>query len=189
MRKTALAFLMILAIAFMTWAQDASSCKLPLNLERLSAKAAEVVDINMDENMLKFAGNFMNKNKPEEAQAQKIISGIKNLCVRSFEFNDEIQYSNEDLDALRAQLRAPLWSRMVGVRSERDKENVDVYCRMEKGSITGLAVIAAEPKELTVVHIDGIIDPSMLSKLGGQFGIPKVDISSGAKPAAQEAQK
>ena len=44
-------------------AQSASSCKIPVNLERLAAKAAEVVDVNMDANMLQFAGNFLNKEK------------------------------------------------------------------------------------------------------------------------------
>jgi hypothetical protein len=189
MRKAAPICMAILTLALCARAQDSPACKLPINLERLAAKASEVVDVNMDENMLKFAGNFMNKNKPDEAEAQKLVTGLKGLCVRSFEFASDAQYAEEDLEELRAQLRAPIWSRMVGVRSKRDRENVDVYFRMEKGSVTGLAVIAAEPKELTFVHIDGLINPDLLGKLGGQFGIPKVEMPPDSKSTGTAEHK
>ncbi|MBN1566687.1 MAG: DUF4252 domain-containing protein [Acidobacteria bacterium] len=185
MRRAALICIAVLALTVVVHAQDSSACKFPVNLERLAAKASEVVDVTMDENLLKFAGNFLNQKTADEAQAKKLLSNIRSLCVRSFEFDQEMQYAEEDVEALRSQLRAPTWSRMVGVRSKRDKENVDVYFRMEKGNVTGLAVIAVEPKELTFVHIDGMIDPKMLSQLGGQFGIPKVEMTPEAKPAAK----
>jgi len=178
MRKTILLFTAFLGLAAAARAQAVSSCKIPANLERLSAKASEVVNVDMDANMLQFAGNFLKKEKIDEAQAQKLLSNLKGLCVRSFEFDKDGQYATEDIDALRAQFQSPVWSRMVDVHSKRDGENVDVYFRMEKGSVTGMAVIAAEPKELTFVHIDGFISPEQLSGLAGQFGIPKVEMPS-----------
>ena len=187
MRKATLVCIAILGLAMAARAQTGSACKIPVNLEKLAAKAAEVVDVNMDANMLQFAGNFLNKDKPDEAQAHKLLSGLKGLCVRSFEFDKDSQYAAEDVEALRTQLQAPLWSRMVGVRSKRDGENVDVYFRMEKGSIMGMAVIAAEPKELTFVHIDGLISAEQLAALGGQFGIPKVEMTP--KPAGKAESK
>ena len=54
---------------------------------------------------------------------------------------------------------------------------------------TGLAVIAAEPKELTFVHIDGTIDPDTLGKLGGQFGIPNVEMPPVSRPAEKTEPK
>jgi hypothetical protein len=178
MRRTALIGFVFLALTLGAWAQDVKSCKLPVDLGKLAAKAAEVVDVDMDSNMLQFAGNFMNKKKPDEAKAQKLISGLKGICVRNFEFDSDGQYSESDLADLRSQFRSPAWVRTVGVRSKRDKENVDVYFRMEKNAISGLVVIAAEPRELTFVHIDGAIDPAQLSELGGQFGIPAVEMPS-----------
>jgi hypothetical protein len=189
MQKAALFCIAILALSISAHAQTAQSCKLPVNLEKLAAKAAEVVDVSMDENLLKFAGNFLNKNKPDEAQARKLVGNLKRLCVRSFEFDKDTQYAEEDLEALRSQLTSPMWSRMVGVRSKRDKENVDVYFRMENGTVTGLAVIAAEPKELTFVHIDGLINPEQLSELGGQFGIPAVEMPPRSKQAGKEGSR
>ncbi len=187
MRKSILLCIAFLGLALSAHAQTASSCRIPVNLERLAAKASEVVDVNLDANMLQFAGNFLNKEKADEAQAQKLLSSLKGLCVRSFEFDRDGQYAAEDVEALRTQLQSPLWSRMAGVRSKRDGENVDVYLRMEKGSVTGMAVIAAEPKELTYVHIDGLIKPEQLAGLGGQFGIPNVEMPS--KPAGKAESK
>ena len=187
MRNTTFLCFSILGLAFNAFAQAATSCKLPINLDRLAAKAAEVVDVDMDANTLQFAGKFLKGEKSDEAQARKLISSIKGLCVRSFEFDSEGQYAAEDVEAIRAQFQSPTWSRMVGVRSKRDRENVDVFFRMEKGSVTGLAVIAAEPKELTFVHIDGVIDPQQLNELGGQFGIPKVEMP--AKPSGKAEPK
>ena len=39
----------------------------------------------------------------------------------------------------------------------------------------GIVVIAAEPRELTIVHISGNLDPEKLAELGGDFGIPRFE--------------
>jgi hypothetical protein len=41
-------------------------------------------------------------------------------------------------------------------------------------TIQGLVVIATEPRELTIVHIDGPITPEELSELSGHMGIPQM---------------
>ena len=47
-------------------------------------------------------------------------------------------------------------------------------CAWKSGKILGLAVIASEPREFTIVNIVGSIDIDKLAKLEGQFGIPRV---------------
>jgi len=47
-----------------------------------------------------------------------------------------------------------------------------------------LVIIAADPKELTIVHIDGPLDLSDLEKIGGDFGVPRVE----ARPAPRSAK-
>ncbi len=158
-----------------------------VNLGRLADKATEVVDVNMDQNMLNFGCKFLNEKDPEEAQARKVCTQLKGIYVRSFEFAKPGEYTEQDVEALRAQLRSPVWSRIVGVRSKKDGENVDVFFHMENGKVMGLAVLATEPTELTFVHIDGPIDPEMLTELGGQFGIPKVEVPK--SPAKKEPPK
>ena len=101
---------------------------------------------------------------------------MKGIYVKSFEFKKPGEYSAADLDCFRAPLRTPDWQRIVGVHSNEDGENVEVYIKNEAKGIGGLAIIATEPKQLTLVNIVGAIDLDSLSELGGHFGIPEVDV-------------
>jgi hypothetical protein len=65
----------------------------------------------------------------------------------------------------------------VGVRS-LNSDNADVFFKVSaNGLLGGVAVIAAGPRELTVVSITGNIDPAQLMDLGGQYHIPKLEFS------------
>lgn len=165
------------------------------NLEKLSSKAAEVVDVTLDESMLKLASKFLAAERDEdEAEVRELIKNLKGVYVKSFEFDKEGEYSQEDVEAIRSQLSAPAWSRIVGVRSKRDKENAEVYLMTEGDAknILGLAIISAEPKELTVVNIVGPINLEKLGALEGKMGIPRLDFEKGKasqKPAASHDEK
>ena len=155
------------------WAQNP---KLDLNqLEKLASKADEVVDVTLDGSTLKFAEKFMEADKDEDdAEALNIIKNLTGIYVKSFEFDKPDQYSEADVEAIRAQLRNSSWNRMVNVTSHRNKELDEVYLMTGPDSKTnlGLAVIVAEPKELTVVNIVGPIDVDHLSALSGEMGVP-----------------
>lgn len=146
-----------------------------LNLERLdklTAKASSIVNVTLDESLLKLAAGFVDPDDAEAAEIKKVVSGLKSIYVRSFEFKTSGQYDTADIEELRAQLRDPEWKRIVQVKNKPDGD-ADIYVRARGGSVTGLAVISAEPKQLTVVSIDGRIDPESFRKLSGNFGIPK----------------
>ncbi len=49
-----------------------------------------------------------------------------------------------------------------------------MYVRNENKKVTGVAIIAAEPKELTVVNIVGPVDLDSIAELSGHLGIPKI---------------
>ena len=155
--------------------------KIPANVEKLAAKAKETVNVTVDGALLQLAGKFLSSNDPDQKKIKTLIGNLKGIYVRSFEFANEGEYSAADVDSLRSQLRSPEWSKMVTVSSKKGGDNVDVFFKMEKDKIAGLVVIAAEPKELTFVNIVGPIDLDQLSSLGGQFGIPKVDLKGPEK--------
>jgi hypothetical protein len=162
-------------------ALGAQDFKIPVNVEKLAAKAVETVDVTLDAAALQLAGRFLSERQKDESEAKKLVEGLKGIYVRSFEFAKPGEYTQADVDSVRAQLKPPVWSRIVGVQSKKDGENAEVFVRMENSRIAGLAVIAAEPTELTIVHISGNIDPEALGKLGGQFGIPKVEVKPAEK--------
>jgi hypothetical protein len=156
----------------------AQELKLPASLDRLAATASEVVDVTMDANLLQLASRFLSDKDADEAKVKKLVGGLKGIYVKSFEFEKAGEYQDSDVEPLRAQLRAPAWSRIVGVRSRKSGQNSEVYVKTENGKIGGLAILVTEPKELTIVSIEGSIDPDQLSELGGHFGIPKVEPDS-----------
>jgi hypothetical protein len=137
-----------------------------------------VVDVTMDSNLLQLASRFLSDKNPDDAQVKKLIAGLKGIYVRSFEFEKPGEYQDSDVDPVRAQLHTPAWSRIVGVKNRKSGENSEVYVKTETGKIGGLAILVTEPKELTIVSIEGTFDPDQLSELGGHFGIPKIDSDS-----------
>ena len=167
----------------------AQELKLPASLDRLAAKASDVVDVTLDANLLQLASRFLSDKDTDDAKVKKLIAGLKGIYVKSFEFEKAGEYQDSDVEPFRAQLRSPAWSRIVGVRSQKSGENSEVYIKTENGKIGGLAIVATEPKELTIVSIEGSIDPDQLSELGGHFGIPKIDPDSrhkNGKPGKDE---
>jgi Domain of unknown function (DUF4252) len=153
------------------WASE--DIKLPVNLDKLAARATESVDVTLDESMLQLASKFLSKEDPDEVQVKKLVGKLKGVYVRSFEFDKDGQYSQADVDSIRAQLKTPQWVRIVGVRSVKG-DNSEIYVHRNGDQIAGLMVIATEPRELTIVHIDGQISPEELSELGGHMGIPEI---------------
>jgi len=162
------------AAAFPSGAQE---IKLPPGLEKLADKAERSVDVTMNKSMLQMAARFLSDRDGDEASTKKLIAGLDSVTVRSFQFAGEGEYSAADVDAVRAQIQAPAWSRVFGVRSKVSGENADVYFKNgANGQLGGIVVISAEPRQLTIVNIIGTLDPAHLADLGGQFGIPRLDV-------------
>ncbi|WP_321477320.1 DUF4252 domain-containing protein [uncultured Paludibaculum sp.] len=152
----------------------AQQIKFPAAFDKLADKAAEVVNVTLDPQTLAFATRFLS-DKKDEADVKRIAQKLKGIYVRGYEFDKEGEYSQKDIDDIRAQLKGPEWSVIVSTHSRRDREISEIYLHRDGG----LLIIAAEPKELTIVNIMGHIDPSDLTSLGGQFGIPKVTAPAG----------
>lgn len=111
-----------------------------------------------------------------------MISGVRNICVRSYKFDQPMQFSDKDMDLLRSQFGDSSWAKMVNVRNQKTGENVDVLYQMKDGLFAGFAVIVAQPLEFTLVRIDGEIDLSQLAKLGGSLGLPKLNMQGQSNP-------
>lgn len=165
----------LLAVACVPmWAQD---IKMPANLDKLAAKADETVDVSLEGSMLRMIARFASDKSEGGIKARNLLSGLQSITVKSFEFSREGQYDISDVEAIRSQVKGAPWSRIVGVTSKKDGDNVDVYFKDGgNGNLGGIVVLAAEPKSLTIVSIVGTLDPSQLADLGGQYGIPKLDL-------------
>ena len=146
------------------------------NLDKLNNKAAEVNDVTLDGALLELASKFLDaSHDPDAAQVKDVLQGVKGIYIKSFEFDEPDQYSQADVDAIRAQLAAPGWTRIVESRNRRSREHDEIYVMKQGDNIAGLVVLVAETRELTVVNLVGNIDVNKLSLLEGHFGIPDED--------------
>ncbi len=180
-------FAYLALIAFLPAA--AQEFKIPPSIDKLADKASEVVDVTMDSSLIQLAGRFLSDKDADEAKVKKLLTGLKGVYVKSFEFDKTGEYDESDVAAMRAQLKAPGWSRIVGVRSKRDGDNAEVFIANDGNQIGGLVIICADPKELTVVSIIGQIRPEDLRDLGGNYGIPKLDIGVNHKNSSKDTSK
>ena len=163
-------------------AAKAQGARLQLShLDYLAAKASETVDVNVDERLMQLTAKVFSDKDSDEAAIKELVKGLKGIYVKSFEFEHEGEYSAADVESIRSQLRGPGWSRILSVNSKKDGD-VEVYLMTNGDQIGGLAVLATDPKELTVVNIIGPIDLDKLSKLEGQFGVPDLGIEQPTKP-------
>ncbi len=169
------------------------------SLERLATKASQIVDVNVDERVLKLVPLrlLMESKDADERLAAQLLKELKGIFVRSYEFNNLGEYGESDIASIRTQLGAPAWVRIVNVIQKKDGRTVEVHMLTDNAKIGGLAVVAFEPRRLTLVNIVGNIDMDKLSRLEGRFGIPELNIGRGddddddedQKPRSQPAKK
>ena len=153
--------------------------------EGLAEKANESVTVTLDSALLQMAARFFSEEDPEDAEVRKIIAGLKGVYVRSYTFDSDFAYPQADVASVRKQLSSPGWQRLVEVRKRKEGTSVDVYVSVVPGSnkANGLAIIASEPREFTIVNIVGTIDLDTLHKLEGKVGIPRLDLEPEKEPA------
>jgi hypothetical protein len=145
-------------------AAPAGAQMLDFNLDHLAARAKEHNVVSMDAAQLKALSALAAQSKPDKAaKVQRSLEGIEGLKVYTLEFDKDGQYGDADLEPIRKQLQAPGWSRIVGVKEKG--ESTEVHLMTKDGKLAGLAVIAAEPRELTVVHIMGSVRLDQLGSL------------------------
>lgn len=167
----------LLALPALAAAADPGRLLLP-DFSALSKKATQSVDISLGPSLLQLAtGVIGDDSNADGAAVNDLIKGLKGIYVRSYTFERPGEYSMTDVKALQAQLLAPGWIPVVSTHDIKRGENVDIYLLRNGNHTDGVAIIAAEPRELTIVNIVGPIDLARLARLQGQFGVPRVGIT------------
>jgi hypothetical protein len=142
------------------------------SLDKLGANAKDATSINLEGDALKAATGFFGDK----------LRNLTGVYVHSYEFAKTGQYNVQDLEPVRAYLRTLNWTKIV--ESKEDDETSEIYMKpLPNGKIAGLAVVVAEPKEVTVVFVSGEIDPADLNNLGN-LGIPNIQLDHGGRPDA-----
>jgi len=166
----------------LAWAAPPNPRLLLPDFSALASKASETVTITLDSALLAMAGRFLDGNDPEDAATKEVLKGLQGIYVRSYTFDEDSAYRDADIAGVRNQLSAPGWNRLVETHSRKSHSNVDIYIMVANNQPVGLALIASEPRQFTIVNIVGTIDLEKLHRLEGQFGVPKLDMDSPKAP-------
>lgn len=136
--------------------------------DKFSQGAKSSTEVNLDSRMLGMASKFTGDDK----ESGDLIKKLQFVIVRSYEYEKPGQYNMADIEEFRKRLEAGGWSHIVKERSAT--ENTDVCVKLgENGEFSELVVIAAEPQELTFVHLKGHMSLDELTKAGAKYGVPQ----------------
>jgi len=167
-------------IAALAIAPAAIGQKLELKLDDVAAKASQKNEIDLDGPLLKMAianlpqlaakyakpakDGKETKESTMAVQLPALLSALTGVYVRNYGFEKPGAYSDVDLDAIRKQVGdGSGWMRIVRVKEKG--ESTDNYLLSHGEEIAGCLVLAAEPKELTVVHITGAATMAQVKEL------------------------
>lgn len=173
--------LMLLALLPLASARAADARLVLPEFRALEEKASAIVNVNLDAPLLGLATRFLDDGNPDDSAIKELVAGLKGIYVRSYTFDSDFAYPKADIDRIRRQLSTPGWQKIVEVRSRKDQTDVDVYISTDGTKANGLAIIASEPREFTIVNIVGSIDLEKLHRLEGRFGVPELQLQSNAQ--------
>ena len=184
MRQALLKTIVLIIATFVTvgaargQGQPAAARRLRLDsLEKLAPKAAEAVNIEIDGVLIKFAGSMLSDEDADERAVKELIGSLRGVYVRSYEFKSAGEFADADVAAVREQLRAPGWSRVMDVKSKGlDFGEGEVYLATAGGRVEGFALLVVEPREVTVVNIVGALDLDKLRRLGDNLKLPHISV-------------
>jgi hypothetical protein len=168
--SAALLTLLLFCAASTTRAQDA---RLQINhLDRLAARATESVEITMNDVQVQFLRKLVSLSQSDQSKIKGLLSKLKGIYVRGFEFAQDGEYSEADIEAIRAQLRAPGWERIVEVRN-RNGGGDEVFFMPRNDEIAGFAAISTEPRKVCVINIVGPMDVDEMALLEREFHLTR----------------
>ena len=141
-------------------------------LDKLGANSKNTVNVTLEGDMLKMAAGFLSGK--DNADFKSLVDGLKGIYIRTWEFRRKGLYNEADLAPFRAWLKLSKWNRIVESREE--DQISEVYLLPQTGGkLGGVAIIAAEEKQVTVVYLNGTLNPEDIAKLSGNMGIPSLE--------------
>ena len=76
------------------------------------------------------------------------------------------------------------WAKIID--SKEENEHAEVFMLTEENKPMGIAVIDAEPQEVSVVFIKGSLRLADLGSLGGVMGLPRMQLGPQPRPNTEK---
>lgn len=148
----------------------------PLKLdvfEKLKKRATSVVDLNLNKDLLSLGMSFLGGDRSvDAAKIKKLAEGLNGIQIRSLEFEKEGDFSSKDVQELIEEMAGKGWQLVISADEKKEAEISRIWVMSgSNGEVGGMRILSAEPKELTVIEINGKVRLEDLKDLSG-LGIP-----------------
>ncbi len=141
-------------------------------LKGLEAKARESSNIDLGPEQMNLVKGFSGLAGGDLGD---VAQGLRRVKVFNLEFDKEGSYSVADVEGIRSKLKGDSkWTSLISVK-ERNGFTEIMFHQGPDGKSDGFVLLSAEPRELTVVNIVGVLDLAKVARLGGKFGIPHLN--------------
>jgi Domain of unknown function (DUF4252) len=165
--------LVAFALSLTVYAQDP---RIQVNhLDRLASVAIESVEITLDELRMRVVSKLVTLSASDQTKLMDFMGRLKGVYIRGFEFANDGEYTESDVNTIRAQLNLPGWQRVVEVRGRSGDKN-EFYVMPVNDTIVGYTAIFTEPRKLCVINIVGQINVDEMNLLDNQFDIKQCGI-------------
>ncbi len=115
--------------------------------------------------------------------------GLNAVTVENYRFQQPAFYVPEALAALAGSYNAAGWKHLMEAHvSPREQASplkpiTDLWLHFHGTEFDAVAILIRAPKQMNVIQVSGMLRPLDLMRLGGHFGIPKVDPDAVMVPA------
>jgi hypothetical protein len=173
MRLSRIIFLVLsaLSVSSLTHAQEASEW-VPHGVAALRREASSKTEFTLDHSMLVFASRL----DPNDQDLRRVIAGVSGVSVHSYRFPEPWVYDAGALNSVKKEYHAAGWEQLVNRHAKDGGPGVtDLWIRWESNAVSEVAILVARAKDVDLIVVSGSISPLDLFRLGGHFGIPKIE--------------
>jgi hypothetical protein len=165
---------LISLISLPSLAAPSGKLELPA-FDDLQKAAKESVDISLGSLPLRLANELAQADG--DVDTKDLLKSVKGVYVRSYQFDSDFAYPRAKIEEVRAQLSREGWSPLVQVK-QKEQRNVDISIALDGDQVRGVAIVATEPREFTIVNIVGAVDVKKLAQLQDQLGLPNISAAA-----------
>ena len=181
MTLSRIALVLLLALPVTRLAEAQNHDWMPQGIEHLRQAASSKTEFCLDLSMLVFAPKLSSDNE----DLLRVIAGVSGVSVHSYRYAGPGMYDLQALDSVKQDYKAAGWKQILNNRDKNGGPGVtELWIRLDHNAVSDVAVLLARSTEVNFISVSGSISPLDLIRLGGHFGIPRIE-GGVLVPAAQ----
>ena len=144
----------------------------PQGILALRQSASTKTDFALDHSMLVLVSKLDKDNE----DLRRVIAGVSGISVHSYHFPGPWLYDSAALSAAKDEYRQAGWKELANSHAKDGSPGVtNVWLRFENNAVSNVAILIGKSNEVDLIVVSGSISPIDLFRLGGHFGIPKIE--------------